>query len=874
MIGVLYEINYTGTMEKQTSRDRFIGEVVNLIASSDSKEGAFIFGLSGKWGEGKSRFLSNLRGELEKCETLKMGVVELNPWKFAHADNSIFRELLRQIADLHDGPIRRYYLRRKLDGLYHDISKSKIDWKTTLIASGIFLLAGLLYKRPPTFLVPIRDYISQNKALFTLLLIPALLGVANAVTTSQSSTKAVSTRDKFDDLIKEVLRGIDFDKIVVYVDDLDRLTATKALQVLDSLRTFFDNKKLIFVVASDHTVLERHLGLELVPGSAEAEQMDEGRRYLKKIFNVYWRLPIPTKPEFELHVKGLVDKEERPFLFEKLTTNVNRKSFRGYLLSYFSNNYRNVERFISRVEFTFRLIETQYTSPFGSKRNKEYFGEMLANPILVVRVLLIEELANPLFEKIQHNPELLLTLEGEATEGVLNPDSDSFDDLSAEQKSFMVSFINEKPRFRDEEGVKVQSIEPYIFLSSDSSFGDIRGLSPSEFISFLNSGKTDDLASILSVSGEQKLKESMDAFSSEFALTTDLPSKQQLLSSIILVANKTNPKLSAQSYIISQLLTYDLSFISQLTPAEKIKLTEEIGSLNTTDEQLGNLINQTPVFEQMEWASIAALANGQPITLLTQYKFLNYFKEYSSTNPSDALTQIGPYLDQFSETAVSAVLEDDIARFISNLISDNNDTRREYGLSLLTKTKEGIPILKQNLTEQLNAKNAPIFNWLVGPAKTSSEPIFSATEIVDAVLLNVERVNSAPDLMERIALFQTFPEAKDRLWESLLQLNQKLLMDALYEGALISSYLPLAPTSDKANEILEMVLRSLINKNLAGTPEAISWLQRITPSHWVFANLKVQKTVAKLIDERLRTKYLTDEVRQNLERIKNEFQEE
>lgn len=860
-------------MQEINSRDRFVDEVVSSIATSVSQDEAFIFGISGRWGEGKTFFLKKLRTELEKCSSPKMKVIELNPWKYAHSDDSILRELLRQILKLETNTIKRWFMARKLQGLYHDVSKNKINWTMTIAASITLAGFALLYKYPPWALQSTHDFIVTNKTLVTLLLIPVLLGVANAVTTSQSSTKAVSTRDMFSDLFDELMINSPVDRVVVYVDDLDRLTASKAVSVLDSLRTFFDKKKLVFVVASDNTVLERHLGHELKPDSDLPDQMEEGRRFLKKIFNVYWRLPLPTKPEFENYIKTLVGKNTNKFLHDKLLNSTNRKAFRGYLQDYFSNNFRNTERFVNRVVFTFRLIEAQHTSRTGPKINKEYFGEMLDNPLLVVRILLIEENANPLFEKIQHKPELLLTLEQQATEGTTSETTfeNALSGLSDEQKSFVTTFLSEKPRFRDETGVKVKSVEPYIFLSSDSSFGDIRGLSPKEFTTYLQKDATTDLAAILSASSEQKINEAMEAFSAEYAALSDIPQKSKLLISLIQVTKTSDPKLPAQTIIIAHILNYDLSFINELTAAEKIKLTEEIGLLNLSEEQFNLAYQKVPNFTQEEWATITVLDDGQPITQLTQHKFLQYFLQYFASNPGDAITQLGPRVSSFSATSINELIKDQLPQLISYFINDNNDARREYWLALFRKTDDGVQILKDSLKGQLSASNASIFNWLAGPAKTSSEPLFTIHDMVDAVIFGPSGVSSIADLTQRLTLFQSIPEAKDILWEALLKIDHSILIDTLYEAVLINNYLSIAPTSEVANNILDIIIRRFVTHDTASSSETIGWLGRITHGHWVFANLKLNGQLVRLIDTRLGTKYLTDDVRQHLERIKSDF---
>lgn len=859
-------------MGKINSRGRFVAEVVKSIETSDGQDEAFIFGISGKWGEGKTTFLKSLKEKLEACESTKMRVVELRPWKYAYADDdSLLRELLRQMLRLHTNPLRRWWLSRQLDGLYHDVSKKQINWSVTLAAAVTLAGLGLLYKYPPALLHDVATFIQENKALVTLLLIPVLLGVANAVTTSQSSTKAVSTRDKFDGLLSQLLEKLSIDKVVVYVDDLDRLTASKAVAVLDSLRTFFDKQTLVFIVASDHSVLERHLGNELKPSADLPEQMEEGRRFLKKIFNVYWRLPLPTKPEYETYVKSLTGKAGNRFLHDKLINDSYRKTFRQYLLTYFSNNFRNAERFVSRVEFTLRLIEAQSSETTTTKVNKEYFAEMLSNPLLVIRVLLIEELANPLFERIQHKPELLLTLEQQATTS--QEYGKELDDLSQEQQTFITSFLPEKPRFRDETGVRVMSIQPYISLSSDSSFGDIRGLSPAEFSQHLRDDRIADLINILASSGEQKLTDAANAFSDDFARIADsnAPQKAKLLSNLIDVATGSDPKLPAQSIITNSIVNYGFGFAGNLEPVERIGLLEEIGSLKLDDSQFSVVLENTPEFIAADWAQITDLNDGRQLSPLVQQKFLRYFAQYFPAFKNDAMTQLGPYLDRFSAKAVNSAFTSILPDLITYFIDSNNDTLREYTLTILRKTNDGLSQLRDQLRTQVNARNTALFNWLAGYAKTTTEPLLTTDELIDAVLFGQTPVTSVSGLTESLALFQSLPEVKDKLWVGLLKLDATLLVDALFEVVLIDNYLPISPTSETANRILELILRRFVNRESAGLPQTLNWLNRITPERWVFANLRLEKQLIKLIDDRLGTQYPSDDVRSGLKRIKNDF---
>lgn len=108
-------------------------------------------------------------------------------------------------------------------------------------------------------------------------------------------------------------------RVVVFIDDLDRCLPLSALEVLESMKLFFDLEGFVFVAGLDQTIIERAIELKYAPGGPEAsapkglEAGDQagggranrvaatrtapisGRDYVKKIFQVPFGLPrIPT----------------------------------------------------------------------------------------------------------------------------------------------------------------------------------------------------------------------------------------------------------------------------------------------------------------------------------------------------------------------------------------------------------------------------------------------------------------------------------------------------------------------------------------------------------------------------------------------------
>lgn len=81
-------------------------------------------------------------------------------------------------------------------------------------------------------------------------------------------------------------------RVVIFVDDLDRCLPRNALQVLESMKIFFDVEGCVFIVGLDQDIAER--AIEAKYGTVQDPNMQgiaSGSEYIKKIFQVPFALP-------------------------------------------------------------------------------------------------------------------------------------------------------------------------------------------------------------------------------------------------------------------------------------------------------------------------------------------------------------------------------------------------------------------------------------------------------------------------------------------------------------------------------------------------------------------------------------------------------
>ena len=107
--------------------------------------------------------------------------------------------------------------------------------------------------------------------------------------------------EQFEKTFAEAIQLADIDRLVVFVDDLDRCLPEKAIQILEAIKLFLEVKDTVFVLGMDKEVVVQ--GLETryhqVREGSKKEQVDDERQelpisgdaYLQKMVQLPFHLP-------------------------------------------------------------------------------------------------------------------------------------------------------------------------------------------------------------------------------------------------------------------------------------------------------------------------------------------------------------------------------------------------------------------------------------------------------------------------------------------------------------------------------------------------------------------------------------------------------
>ena len=107
-------------------------------------------------------------------------------------------------------------------------------------------------------------------------------------------------RDRFSDLVESVASG-EKDRLVIMIDDLDRVTPIRAIELLEAIKNFLDVPKCVFVLAVDYGVIQQGVADRL---GSKAQQL-HGKSYFDKIIQVPFNMPT-TAYRMDSYILGLL----------------------------------------------------------------------------------------------------------------------------------------------------------------------------------------------------------------------------------------------------------------------------------------------------------------------------------------------------------------------------------------------------------------------------------------------------------------------------------------------------------------------------------------------------------------------------------------
>jgi len=252
---------------------------------------SYSIGLLGEWGSGKTS-LANLIKEQLTAEIEQQSIiwVEFKPWLFSGHQNLIeqFFSTLEETCEKH----QLSDVNKSLEAFQKALFAKQADLPYLLITIVSIITAGFL---PKIFVSEAFHYIQWWE---WVILIPMWVGIIFYGFQLYKNSKKVSNLDgQKGDIAKALSKS--GKKIIVFIDDIDRLLKDEVLDVFRLIRSTADFKNIVYIVSYAPTIVNHLLTQELG---------EEGNTYCEKIIQLPLNVPLPSKRRFlDSLCKGLDD---------------------------------------------------------------------------------------------------------------------------------------------------------------------------------------------------------------------------------------------------------------------------------------------------------------------------------------------------------------------------------------------------------------------------------------------------------------------------------------------------------------------------------------------------------------------------------------
>lgn len=303
--------DYLELSEDKADRSHLVPVLAKLIAEANPP---FTFSINGGWGSGKTIFMKWVEEEIGKSYSRSVFPIWFNAWQYESLGNLIY-PLVKEL----ESHARGVKLKRNID----------------LVLAGALVVGGGLITMPATTLIATIS-----------LAIQAWHANKKEKKDIETAYQSLSTlREELENYIASILeKNSDAErklqKIVFFIDDLDRCSPDKSIELLESIKSFLWTNNCVFVFAIDHQIVSQAVKAKFVDGY-------DGESFLGKIIKYAFDLPVSTKGTVNQLLKTYQKAFPKAYKSTTITT------FAGDLFE--KANVRSV-RLIKRVMYRYHFI--------------------------------------------------------------------------------------------------------------------------------------------------------------------------------------------------------------------------------------------------------------------------------------------------------------------------------------------------------------------------------------------------------------------------------------------------------------------------------------------------------------------------------------
>ena len=296
------------------SRSSFSKQLGKGIYEYNDKSG-LVIGLFGKWGTGKTSVINMAEEEinrLSQTDENKPLIMKFSPWNYSDKDNliSLFFHSLKVKIALQD----------------NDQIKTKLGKALSDYADAFETLSYIPY---------------VGSALATVL--------KTIAKTKGENLMEIPDLDETRKILEDELVKLD-KKIIIVIDDIDRLTNSQIRDVFQLVKQVGDFPNVIYILVMDRKIVQKAL---------ESIHEVDGSQYLEKIIQIPLEVPVLSKSKLDdIFLKKLED------IIKNASYKVNIDQMYWNIvfsncISPYINNLRDINRILNTFQFRYGILQNE-----------------------------------------------------------------------------------------------------------------------------------------------------------------------------------------------------------------------------------------------------------------------------------------------------------------------------------------------------------------------------------------------------------------------------------------------------------------------------------------------------------------------------------
>lgn len=273
----------------------------------EENNNSFVISLNGQWGSGKTTMLNLFSNKLKEYEDIT--IINFNPWNFSSSEDLIRKFFLQVFSNLNKCEINKPLLTvlknyMKIVGCVDKI----VDSKVTNIASNIGSAA-----------VEFFEEIDLSKCSLS-------------------------------DIKEELNQKLNHKKLLVIIDDIDRLLPNQLLQIFQLVKSVGDLKNIVYVLSFDKAIVNKNL---------ENAFVYSPEKYLEKIIQISFDIPRISVKNIQTYFKNSLKelgidiiKSVGEGKYEYLPCSYSLLSSKNAF-----ENFRKTKRYLNIFSFEYNLVK-------------------------------------------------------------------------------------------------------------------------------------------------------------------------------------------------------------------------------------------------------------------------------------------------------------------------------------------------------------------------------------------------------------------------------------------------------------------------------------------------------------------------------------